>query len=67
MRSIAVIASCLMVVGCDAGPSCEERGGERKLSHFIQTPMRIGNTTTFTQTPVYKCVGAKEVHHGQKH
>lgn len=56
-----------MVVGCDAGPSCEERGGERKLSHFIQTPMRIGNTTTFTQTPVYKCVGAKEVHHGQKH
>ena len=45
----------LQLSSCYSGPSCEERGGKRVLSHF--NSVFTGKTTVMI--PMYRCEGAQ--------
>lgn len=53
MKVLSIIMVCIALSGC--GPSCEERGGKRRLISMI--PIKSGST--YIYTPVYRCVGAR--------
>ena len=55
---VLIVISLVMMVlaGCGfAEPGCEERGGERVLSHF--SPLFTGKT--IVMVPMYRCEGVR--------
>jgi len=51
MKTLLITCLAALLLGCSE-PSCKEKGGEMKLSHY--QPILIGKVTTLT--PMYKCV-----------
>lgn len=54
--SLLVIGLFGIVYAAAVSPSCEERGGYLKFSHYQYIPILIGKSTTMIPHSIYVCI-----------